>query len=248
MAMSVEMIMRMFTSFVRCLAPGVLVACVVSLGSPCAAQEVDVPTGRGSASVTQPTAWVELIAPVQQRVDLKLYGFYIGEVKAPSAQVDATIRVAKFLSITPSYLYYSIPASGLNELANVSRGFTSTLEEHQFRIDGTVFFSFHKFEISERNMYVRRFLSTSQINRYRNRIAVAHPLTVKDHIVKPFASYEAFHDQGSGWTKKRVWAGVTVPIASYVSLQPSYMWEGANGIKDLNYLMLGLIFRTSSSR
>ena len=112
---------------------------VVSLGAPCTAQEVDVPTTDVEvAPVTAPTGWVELIAPVQQRVDLKLYGFYIGELKAPSAQVDATIRVTKFLSITPSYLYYSIPASGLNELANVSRGFTNNLEEHQFRIDGTV--------------------------------------------------------------------------------------------------------------
>jgi hypothetical protein len=33
-----------------------------------------------------------------------------------------------------------------------------------------------------------------------------------------------------------------------VSFQPSYMWEGTNGIKDLNYVMFGLIFRTSSSR
>jgi Protein of unknown function (DUF2490) len=256
MAMSVEMVMRLFTKFARYLAPVVLVACVVSLGSPCAAQEVDVPNGRGSGSVTAPTGWVELIAPVQQRVDLKLYGFYIGELKAPSAQVDATIRVTKFLSITPSYLYYSIPASGLHELANLSQGFTHRVEEHQFRIDGTVMFSIHKFEISERNMYVRRFLPTysyvgsslpaKEINRYRTRIAVAHPLTVKDHIVKPFASYEAFYDQGSGWTKNRVWAGVTVPVAKYVSLQPSYMWEGSNGIKDLNYLMFGLIFRTGS--
>jgi hypothetical protein len=242
---------RVLARFARYLAPGVLAACVVvSLGAPCVAQEVDVPNnnGRGSGSVTAPTGWVELIAPVQQRVDVKLYGFYIGELKAPSAQVDATIRVTRFLSITPSYLYYSIPASGLNELANVSHGFTRNLEEHQFRIDGTVGFSFHKFEISDRNMYVRRFLPTSEINRYRNRIAVAHPLTVKDHIVKPFASYEAFHDQGSGWTKNRVWTGVTVPVSRYVSFQPSYMWEGTKGIKDLNYLMFGLIFRASSSR
>src|SRR6202049_1300606 len=248
MAMSMEMAMRIFKTFARYLAPGVLVACVVSLCTPCAAQEVDVPTGRGSGSVTAPTGWVELIAPIQQRVDLKLYGFYIGELKAPAAQVDATIRVTNFFSITPSYLYYSIPADGLNELANVSRGFTRNFEEHQFRIDGTVGFSFHKFEVSDRNMYVRRFLPTSEINRYRNRIAVAHPLTVKAHTVKPFASYEAFYDQGSGWTKNRVWTGVTVPVSRYVSFQPSYMWEGTNGIKDLNYVMFGLIFRTSSSR
>jgi len=223
-----------------------LVICLLSFGGLCFAQEVDVPGGRGNGSLVAPTGWAELIAPVQQRIDLKLYGFYIGELKAPSAQVDATIRVTKFLAITPSYLYYSIPAIGLNELANVSRGFASTLEEHQFRIDGTVVFSFHKFEISERNMYVRRFLPTSEINRYRNRIAVAHPLAVKNHIVKPFASYEAFYDQGSGWTKNRAWTGVTVPIQKHVSFQPSYMWESTNGIKDLHYLMFGLIFRMPS--
>jgi hypothetical protein len=225
-----------------------LVACVVLLGAPCAAQEVDVPDGRGSGSVTAPSGWVELIAPIQQRVDLKLYGFYIGKVKAPSAQVDATFRATKFLSITPSYLYYSIPASGLNELSNLSRAFTSGVEEHQFRIDGTVMFSIRKFEISNRNMYVRRFVSNSDINRYRNRTAVAHPLRVKGHTVKPFASYEAFYDQGSGWTKNRVWTGVTVPISRNVSFQPSYMWEGTNGIKDLKYVMFGLIFRTPSPR
>ena len=245
--------------FSRCLAPGVLVACLVSVGVPCAAQEVDVPTNaRGSGSVTAPSGWVELITPIQQRVDLKLYGFYIGDLKAPSAQVDATIRLTNFLSITPSYLYYSVAPSGLDELADRSPAFDHRLEEHQFRIDGTVAFSIHKFEISERNMYVRRFLPeymyagrslpANDINRYRNRISVAHPLTVKNHTVKPFASYEAFYDQGSGWTKNRVWTGVTVPVTKNVSFQPSYMWEGANGIKDVNYVMFGLIFRTNSSR
>jgi hypothetical protein len=256
MAMSMEMIMRISTRFGQYLAPGVLVACVVSLGAPCAAQEVDVPSGHGSGSVVAPTGWVELITPVQKRVDLKLYGFYIGELQAPSAQVDATFRATKFLSITPSYLYYSVPASGVNELANHSPGFTRHIEEQQFRIDGTLAFSIRKFEISERNMYVRRFLPTfvdarrslpaKEINRYRNRIAVAHPLAVNGHIWKSFASYEAFYDQGSGWTKNRVWTGVTVPIEKHMSFQPSYMWEGANGTKDLHYLMLGLIFRTSS--
>ena len=107
-------------------------------------------------------------------------------------------------------------------------------------------FSIHKFEISDRNMYVRRFLPAplDDINRYRDRIAIAHPLTVKGHIWKPFASYEAFYDQGSGWTRDRVWAGVTVPLVKQVSFQPSYMWEGTNGIKDVNYLMFGLIVRT----
>jgi hypothetical protein len=255
MAMLVETTMQRLITFALRYVPS-LVICLLSFGAVCAAQEVDVPSGRGSGSIVAPTGWVELIAPVQQRVDLKFYGFYIGEVKAPSAQFDATFRVTKFLSITPSYLYYSVPASGVNELANRSPGFTSRVEERQFRIDGTVMFSFHKFEISERNMYVRRFLPTytdakrtlpaQEINRYRNRIAVAYPLTVRGHVWKPFASYEAFYDQGSGWTKNRAWTGVTVPIDKHVSFQPSYMWEGTNGIKDLHYVMFGLIFRTPS--
>ncbi len=87
-----------------------LVICFLLLCALGLAQEVDVPSGRGSGSVVAPTGWAELIAPVQQRIDLKFYGFYIGEVKAPSAQFDATFRATKFLSITPSYLYYSVPA------------------------------------------------------------------------------------------------------------------------------------------
>ncbi len=225
-----------------------LAVLVLLLGGRCVAQEVDVPGGRGNGSVVAPSGWVELITPVQQRVDLKFYGFYIGEVSAPSAQFDATFRATKFLSITPSYLYYSIPASGLNELTNRTRGFTRSFEEHQFRIDGTVNFSIHKFEISDRNMYVRRFIAPIDINRYRNQITVAHPLTIQGHVWKPFASYEAFYDQGSGWTKNRVRSGVTVPLAKLVSFQPSYMWEGSKGTEDLHYVMFGLIFRTPSQR
>jgi hypothetical protein len=246
--------MQGFTRFAVRPVPSFLAICLVSLGGPCVAQEVNVPTGRGSGSIVAPTGWVELIAPVHDRIDLKFYGFYIGEVNAPAAQFDATFRATKFLSITPSYLYYSIPASGLNEVANHSRGFTRRYWEQQFRIDGTVMFSVHKFEISDRNMYVRRFLPTymyvgrslpaKEINRYRNRIAVAYPLPVKGHIWRPFASYEAFYDQGSGWTKNRAWTGVTVPLHKHVSFQPSYMFEATQGIEDLHYLMFGLIFRT----
>jgi len=246
--------MRGFTRFA--LVPSLLMISSAFACGVCFAQEVDVPTGHGSGSIVAPTGWAELIAPVHDRIDLKFYGFYIGEINAPAAQFDATFRVAKFLSITPSYLYYSVPAGGLDQLANHSRGFTRAYREQQFRIDGTVMFAVHKFEISDRNMYVSRFLPTymylgrslpaKEINRYRNRIAVAYPLPVKGHIWKPFASYEAFYDQGSGWSKNRVWTGVTVPLHKHVSFQPSYMFESTQGIQDLHYVMFGLIFSMKS--
>ena len=143
-------------------APGVLVACVVSLGAPCAAQEVDVPTpppdaGQGRGSVFAPSAWVVTDVPLQKQIDLKLYGFYIGELNTPVTQVDVPIRTTKFLTLTPSYMYYSVPASGLNKLPPQPGSFTDSYNEHQFRIDGTVPFAIRKLEISVRNMYVRRF-------------------------------------------------------------------------------------------
>ena len=56
-------------------------------------------------------------------------------------------------------------------------------------------------------MYVRRFRPTDDINRYRQRIGIAHPLTVNGHIWKPFASYEAFYErmQMVGGTEIESW-------------------------------------------
>ena len=112
-------------------------------------------------------------------------------MKAPVAQVDVPIRATKFLTITPSYLYYEVPPSGLNK-AQAWRGFTDTFEENQFRIDGTVKFSVRGFEIADRNMYVRRFRPTDEINRYRHRIGIAHPLAVNGHIGKPSRTMKPF--------------------------------------------------------
>src|SRR4026209_2782652 len=103
--------MRGLTRLVPRLVPGLLVIGLVSFGRPCAAQEVDAPDGRGgSGSVVAPSPWLGLITPVQKQIALKLYGFYIGDLKTPVAQVDVTLRATKFLTITPSYMHYSVPA------------------------------------------------------------------------------------------------------------------------------------------
>ena len=46
---------------------------------------------------------------MQKQIDLKLYGFYIGDLEVPVAQVDLPIRLAKFLTVTPSYMGYWFP-------------------------------------------------------------------------------------------------------------------------------------------
>ena len=231
----------------------VLVIWLVSLAVPCAAQELDAPAapaapdaseGRGSLFV--PGGFLGLFTPVGDRVALNVYGFYYGEVATPVAQVDVPVRMTKFLTITPSYLYYEVPPSGLNTVSEQPAGFFNTLEENQFRIDGTLKFAVRKLEISGRNMYVRRFrpAPADDMNRYRGRVAMAHPLAVHGRIWKPFAAYEAFYEPKAGWNRDRVWSGVTLPLNKRVFVQPSYMWESSKGSRDVHYVLLGLIVNT----
>jgi hypothetical protein len=226
----------------------------MSLGAPCAAQEnVDPPTvpagpdvGDGRGALFAPSAWLVLSTPVQKQIDLKLYGFYIGRLDTPVAQVDVPIRTTKFLTVTPSYMYYSAPARGLNKLTPQPGRFTDSYDEHQFRIDGTVAFAVRKFEISARNMFVRRFRpdQAADMNRYRGRIAIAHPVAVQGHIWKPFASYETFYERPGGWNRERIWTGVTLPLQKHVLLQPSYLRETSEGGRAIHYLLFGLIVNT----
>jgi hypothetical protein len=236
--------MQRLTRIAQHVVPGVVMIGLLALGAPSAAQEVETPERVGSGSIVAPSPLVEVIVPVQKRIDVKMFGFYIGALDAPSAQVDVSIRATKFLTITPSYLFYSIPPSGLDDLANRPNAFKDTYDEHQFRIDGTTTFFVHDFEISARNMYVRRFRpgAADDSNRYRGRVQVAHSLTVSGRSVKPFVSYEAYYDyRNGGWNKDRVWSGVTVPIVNHVFFQPSYLWERTDGTKTINYVLFGLI-------
>jgi hypothetical protein len=254
LAVSVEVVMRQFTQCGRLLVISVLAVGAISLGKRGVAQEVEVDapdaaeSGSVPGSVVAPSSYLELIAPLRDKIDLELYGFYVGDLKVPVAQVDLPIRTTKFLTITPSYMSYRVPASGLDEIAGQPGAFTDAYDEHQFRIAATVRFSIGKFRIDDRNMYVRRFqpAPADDSNRYRNRIRVVYPLAVKGNVWATFAAYEAYYDEGrnGGWNKNRVWAGVRLPLNKHLSFEPSYLWEGNQGTKDVHYLMFGLIVRT----
>jgi len=253
-ATSVERVMRRLMQSVRSLVLSLLAVSVVSLAAPCAAQEADPPTspdvgggpGPGRGSLFAPSAWLVLNTRVQKDIAFKAYGFYIGGLQVPVVQLDLPIRTTKFLTITPSYMYYSVPASGLDQLPPQPGSFTNSYGEQQLRIDGTTAFAFRKLEISVRNMYVRRFRPTpaNGINRYRGRAAVAYPLAVHGHTLKPFASYETFYEHIGGWNRTRLWSGLTLPVNKRFAVQPSYLWESSDGSRNIHYLLLGLIANT----
>jgi hypothetical protein len=238
-----------YTKFAWYLVRSVLVVWLVSMAVPCAAQDVEPPalddTGRGSLFV--PGGFLGVVAPVHERVSLNLYGFYYGRVEVPVAQMDVAIRATRFLTITPSYLYYEVPPGGLDLASQRPVGFTDTFEENQFRIDATAKCAVRRLEISSRSMFVRRFRPADDMNRFRQRIGIALPVSVNGRIWKPFTTYEAFYERdNSGWNRDRVIAGVTLPLAKRVSFQPSYIWENnrVRGLRDINYLQFGLIVNT----
>ncbi len=155
--------------------------------------------------------------------------------------------MAKFLTMTPSYMYYAVPASGLNKLPPQPGGFTDSYEEHQFRIDGTVAFAVRKFEISGRNMYVRRFrpapetIRTAIAGKLRSRI----PSRFEGRIWKPFAAYETFYERNGGWNRERIWTGVTLPLNKRVFISAVlHVGNRVEGIETVDYLLFGLIVNT----
>jgi len=240
--------MQGLATVARHLAPCVLVIALLSIGAPCAAQQGEPPAvneaGDGRGALFVPGGFLGGVRLLKNSVSVNAYSFFYGQVDVPVAQVDVPIRATRFLTITPSYLYYEVPPSGLDTASERPVGFTDTFKENQFRVDATVKVSVRGFEISSRSMFVRRFRQTDDINRYRQRIGIAHPLRVNGHIWKPFATYEAFYERSnSGWNRDRVIAGVTLPLVKHLSFQPSYIWENnrVRGLRDVNYLQFGLI-------
>ena len=211
--------MRHFAKRAQSLVRSALVACVISSAAPAVAQEADLPTlpdvGEGRGGLVAPSAWLVLNTPVDKPIDLKVYGFYIGELGIPVGQVDVPIRAARFLTITPSYMGYRASASGLNDLTPEPGPFTDSYHEHQFRIDGTVTIPVRKLEVSVRNMYVRRFRpDLDDVNRYRGRISFAHPLTVGGKHPEAVRLVRGVLRARRRRNKDRLWTGFTLPITS----------------------------------
>ena len=245
--------MRRLTTFARYLAPGVLVVCVMSAGAPCAAQEnADAPTlpaapgaGDGRGTLFAPSGWAVLSVPVQKQIDLKLYGFYIGDLEVPgrtSGPADSAGEVPD----GDSQLYGLLGSRKRAQRARAAAGgIHRQLQGAPVpnRRDRGV----RRSQVRDlRSQHVCPAVSCSRddTNRYRGRIAIAHPLAVRGRIWKPFASYETFYEQTAGWNRERIWTGVTLPLNKRVFVQPSYMWETSEGSRSVDYLLVGLIVNT----
>ena len=195
-----------------------------------------------------PAAFSESSLLCDERIALNVYGFYYGEVAVPVAQVDVPVRATKFLTITPSYLYYEVPPSGLNKPRTPGAGFHRHVrgEPISNRRDSEVLHSPIR-DLRPQHVCQKVSSDAMKSTAIASESAIAHPLAVDGHIWKPFANYEAFYERANGgWNRDRVMAGVTLPLQKHVSFQPSYIWDNnrVRGLRDINYLQFGLIVST----
>ena len=222
----------------------ILLPFLLSLVSVGVGQEVEG-NGKSSGAIFSPADYIEITTPVTTRVSVNTYGFYLGNVRTSIALLEGPITLQKHFMVTPGYLFVNVPPGGLSLLTNQTAN--QSYHENQFRFDGTVVTSWHGFTLSDRNMYVRRFAPTSEINRYRNKIYVGHPLSLGSYKVNPFVFEEVYHDCVPGKWLRRNWvaAAVDMPINRHLTFRPSYIRQDDQYLGSVNFLGLAPIIRTN---
>ena len=222
----------------------ILLPLLVFLVSVGIAQEVEG-NGKSSGAIFSPADYIQLITPVTTRVTVSTYGFYLGNLHTSIALIEVPLTLQRHFMVTPGYLFVNVPPSGLSLLTNQTAN--QSYHENQFRFAGTVLTSWRGFTLSDRNMYVRRFTTTSEINRYRNKFYVAHSLSVGSYKVNPFVFEEVYHDFVPGKWLRRNWvvAALEMPINRHLTFQPSYIRQDDQFLRSVNFLGLALIIRTN---
>ena len=218
--------------------------CLLSLLRVAVAQEVEG-NGKSSGAIFSPADYIEITTPITTRLIVNTYGFYVGNLHTSIALLEVPTIVQKHLVVTPGYMFVNVPPVGLSLLAN--RTANQSYHENQVRFAATVQTAWHGFIFSDRNMYVRRFTPTSEVNRYRNKIYVAHPLSFDSYKVNPFIFEEMYHDFVPGKWLRRNWfvAAVDMPINRHLTFQPSYIRQDDQVLRSVNFLGVALIIRTN---
>jgi hypothetical protein len=141
-------------------------------------------------------------------------------------------------------LFIKVPASGLALLTQEPQ--SSSYREHQFRLSATLSASRGGFNFAERNMYVRRFTPTGEVDRYRNKVYVAREVSVGTYHCTPFMFDEIYHDFAPGNWFRRNWvvAGIDLPVARYLTFQMSYIRQDDQYLRSVNFLGLAAVVRT----
>jgi hypothetical protein len=221
-----------------------LCSLLVFVAPPLSSQEVEG-NGNGGGALFSPADYMEISTPVTGRVSTNIYGFYLGNVQAVIALVEIPTKLSNHFAVTPSYLFIKVPANGLALLTKEPQ--TASYRENQFRLSATLSTSWRHFNFAERNMYVRRFTPSGDVDRYRNKVFAGREIAVGTYHCSPFVFDEIYHDFAPGNWLRRNWvvAGVDLPATRYLTFQASYIRQDDQYLRSVNFLGLAMLVRTS---
>jgi hypothetical protein len=229
----------------HCCVVKALLLCLAFLSTAGLAQAQEVEgSGNGGGALFSPVDYLEISTPLTGHVGTNFYGFYLGNLQAGIALLEVPVKPWSHLAVTPSYLFIKVPANGLALLTKEPQ--TAGYRESQFRLSATLSTSWHHFNFAERNMYVRRFTPTGDVDRYRNKVFVGREIAVGTYRCTPFLFDEIYHDFAPGNWLRRNWivAGVDLPAARYLTFQASYIRQDDQYLRSVNFLGLAVLVRT----
>jgi Protein of unknown function (DUF2490) len=117
---------------------------------------------------------------------------------------DVNFKLSKFLTLTPGYAFYYTDSTRI--------GFS---HENRLTFAATVGGSVRRWKISDRNRVERRFTSSGDSWRYRNRVEIQRPFKLAGHSFQADVWDEVFYDSAvKVWSRNRAAAGVDKEISS----------------------------------
>lgn len=182
---------------------------------------------------------LQIAVPVSDRVDLNLLGtLRLGQhVTRPvdeRAGAGLTLRVDKYLTLAPNYLYLSTqPAPGRKSY------------EHRLTIPATVRFTIGKFTFSDRNQFERRIRHPQvDATRYRNRLQIEYPVKLGGLKLQLFAFDEVFYDWSvHDWVRNRFALGASRRFNRHFTLDLYYLRQNDGRTNPGDLYVLGAVYR-----
>src|SRR5262249_46265982 len=141
---------------------------------PCGAQEVEG-VGKNGPAIFSNAGFLEVTTPLTNRVQANLYGFYLGNVQSSLAMAELPVKVQKYVTITPAYLWIGVPPSGLSLVTCFP--ISSSHRENKSRLSSSFTTPTHHFIVPDRNMSADLYPPHEKVTLSRNRLYVAHPIS-----------------------------------------------------------------------
>ncbi|MGH9942230.1 MAG: DUF2490 domain-containing protein [Pyrinomonadaceae bacterium] len=170
-------------------------------GPPVAAAQTRRPVPEDD---TQQWSDAQLSVPVSKEIDFVLNGtLRVGDdLSRPVDErigVGFSFKAGKYLTFYPNYTNISArPANGRRAY------------ENRLSFAGTLRLPLGRFTLSDRHLFERRLRSPFDSTRYRNRLTLEHPFTVRGVKFQLFVSDEVFYDWSVNvWVRNRFTAGAS---------------------------------------